>query len=153
MKLEDRIAAMRGAALREGRQPVPVLLQGVSRERTRAALTLIDRGSDVQVDAVFALLDDTQPSWCTPVRARKKFSDGATTAHIACHVGILQRGKTKMDREGRDYWIKPLRDVGAVEPVTLVDGEFIAAHVVAKSPYSAYLSTGADGRSASGVQC
>jgi hypothetical protein len=43
-----------------------------------------------------------------------------------------------MDREGRDYWIKPLRDVGAVEPVTVVSGEFITGHVVAKSPNSAY---------------
>ncbi len=45
-----------------------------------------------------------------------------------------------MDREGRDYWIKPLRDVGAIEPLTLIKGhkEFVPGHVVPKSPNSAY---------------
>lgn len=43
-----------------------------------------------------------------------------------------------MDREGRDYWIKPLRQLGGIEPITLNDGEFIAGHVKAKSPNSCY---------------
>lgn len=28
--------------------------------------------------------------------------DGASTAHLACHIGILQRGTLKLDRESRD---------------------------------------------------
>jgi len=52
----------------------------------------------------------------------------------------LQRGETKLDREGRDYWIKPLRDLGAIEPAYL-DAKtrtFLPGHPVAKSPNSAY---------------
>src|SRR5690606_3750904 len=66
------------------------------------------------------------------------FADGATTAQIACHIGILQRGKTKLDREGRDYWIKPLRDLGGFEAIYLHEGQFIAGHPKPKSPASAY---------------
>lgn len=32
------------------------------------------------------------------------------------YIGILQRGGyTKLDREGRDYWLKPLWEIGALE--------------------------------------
>lgn len=66
-------------------------------------------------------------------------ADGASTAHVGCHVGILQRGGTKMDREiARDYWLKPLRDVGAVELIQLHKRVFVAGHPVAKHPGSAY---------------
>lgn len=44
----------------------------------------------------------------------------------------------KLDREGRDYWIKPLREIGAIEEVTLLDGKFVSGHVKAKSPNSSY---------------
>lgn len=43
-----------------------------------------------------------------------------------------------MDREGRDYWIKPLREIGAIEEVTLFSGSFVSGHVKAKSPNSSY---------------
>lgn len=50
----------------------------------------------------------------------------------------MQRGGSKLDREGRDYWIKPLREIGGFEAITLQDGIFIAGHVKAKSPNSSY---------------
>ena len=92
------------------------------------------------VDAVFALLD-TRPNWFSKAPSDSAFKDGATTAHVGAHIGILQRGQnTKLDREGRDYWLKPLWEIGAIEKVTLEtkSRQFIDGHVKAKSPNSAY---------------
>ena len=100
----------------------------------------MDRESDDRVDAVFALLDNVSPSLFGVKRPDVKFCDGATTQQIALHIGTFQRGGTKLDREGRDYWIKPLRDIGAIEAVYLQPdiGTFILGHPVSKSPNSAY---------------
>ncbi|MCP3104191.1 hypothetical protein LZ198_35545 [Myxococcus sp. K15C18031901] len=140
MALEEEVTKIRNAALKAGRSPVPVTLQGVTKERIREVLAGIDRVSEELIDVVFALLDDQQPSWFSKAPSGAKFADGASTAHLACHVGILQRGDRKLDREGRDYWIKPLREVGAVNAVTLDPArrEFVAGHPVAKSSNSAY---------------
>lgn len=121
------------------RTKVPTTLQGVSKSRIEAVLQAAGTPhSDDIVDAVFALLDDTIPSQFSRGRGYT-LSSGATTAHIGAHVGIYQRrGKTKLDREGRDYWIKPLRNVGAIEPVTFANGVFVSGHPTAKSPNSAY---------------
>lgn len=92
------------------------------------------------VDAVFALLD-TRSSWFSKAPCGAAFRDGATTAYVGAHVGILQRGQSaKLDREGRDYWLKPLWEIGAIEKVTLESKtrRFIDGHVKAKSPNSAY---------------
>ncbi len=140
MALEEDVSKLRAAALEAGKQPVPERLQGVTKARIRDVLSGIDRVSEELIDVVFALLDDQQPSWFGKAPAGAKFSDGASTAHLACHVGILQRGDRKLDREGRDYWIKPLREVGAVNAVTLdpTRREFVVGHPVAKSSNSAY---------------
>lgn len=130
---------MRDEAMRIGTQPVSSTLQGVTKERVRDVLRLLERATEDSVDAVFALLDD-RPSWFARAPTGTRFCDGASTAHVGCHVGILQRGATKLDREGRDYWIKPLRGIGAIEAV-LFDarvGAFVRGHQVAKSPNSAY---------------
>lgn len=134
------MAAIRRVAIKAGRSPVPVRFQGVAKRRIRQILKQIDRLSNELADVVFALLDDKQPSWFLKAPNGARFCDGASTAHLACHVGILQRGGRKLDREGRDQWIKPLRDVGAVEPVTLDPKQrvFIAGHPTPKSPNSAY---------------
>ncbi|MFN0243206.1 MAG: BsuBI/PstI family type II restriction endonuclease [Planctomycetota bacterium] len=140
MGLEARIRQLRSDAIAQGRDPVATELQGVTKARIAEVLSALNRDTPDQVDVVFALLDDVQDSWfsCAPTGAR--FCDAATIAHLACHVGILQRGGLKLDREGRDYWIKPLRDIGAVEPVFLNSRtrEFLPGHPIAKSPNSAH---------------
>lgn len=122
---------------------LPDRLQGVTKERIRATLRAMDRESDDMVDAVFALLDDVTPSLFSRAPLDAHFCDGASTQQIATHVGTFQRGGTRLDREGRDYWIKPLRDIGAVEPVYLQPETraFVLGHPVAKSPNSAYRLT------------
>jgi hypothetical protein len=140
MALEEKVIALRDSAVQAGRDPVPSSLQGVTKDRIRAILKGISRESPELVDVVFALLDDRQPSWFSKAPPGARFCDGASTAHLACHVGILQRGHRKLDREGRDYWIKPLRDVGAVVAVSLdsAQRQFVAGHPIAKSMNSAY---------------
>ncbi len=140
MALEEKVKAIRDEAVRYGGEPVPPEFQCVSKDRVRRVLSMIDRSSPDIVDALFALLDDRTASWFPGGAAGLRFCDGASTAHIACHVGILQRNERKLDREGRDYWIKPLREVGAIEPVTLMKetGRFVAGHPIAKSSNSAY---------------
>lgn len=133
MSIQDSVMQLRD-------NPLPDQLQGITKARIRAVLKSIDRESDDIVDAVFALLDDITPSLFTSARPGTRFCDGASTQHIAAHVGTLQRASRRLDREGRDYWIKPLRELGAIEPVYLQPetGAFILGHPIAKSPNSAY---------------
>jgi len=134
LALHDRVAQLRKQA-----GGTPNAFQGVSKDRIRQVLTYLHLGTNADlVDGVFALLDDETDSWFAKPPQGAKITDGATTAHLACHIGILQRGNGKLDREGRDYWIKPLRELGGIEAITLQDGEFIAGHVKAKSPNSSY---------------
>ncbi|WP_322893474.1 MULTISPECIES: BsuBI/PstI family type II restriction endonuclease [unclassified Yoonia] len=113
--------------------------QGVDRDKIRRVLRRLDMdGNGDLVDCVFSLLDDETQTWFAKAPKGSTISSGASVAHLASHIGILQRGKTKLDREGRDYWIKPLRDLGGIEAVTLKDEVFIAGHVTAKSPNSSY---------------
>ncbi len=125
--------------LRAERGPLPDTLQGVTKDRVRAVLQYLDLGSNADlVDCTFALLDNQTASWFANAPKGATIADGASTAHLACHIGILQRDNVKLDREGRDYWIKPLRELGGFEAITLVKGEFIPGHVKAKSPNSCY---------------
>ena len=104
-------------------------------------LAVIDRCTDNMIDVVFSLLCD-EPSWYKKAAKNGyRFCDGASVAHIGTHVGILQRGgNLKLDREGRDYWLKPLWEIGAIEKVYLdsKDGIFRPGHPIAKSSNSAY---------------
>ena len=136
--IEKNVSELRAQRLSAGGLPVPSELQGVTKDRVVAVLSRLGISDALSVDAVYALLDDETPSWFSNAPSGASFGHGATTAHLACHIGILQRGGTKLDREGRDYWIKPLRGIGAIEPVLLYEGAFIEGHAVAKSPNSAY---------------
>lgn len=141
MTVESRMRDLRQARLAVGDPPTPSAYQGVTKARIRDLLDDIGRGSEDIVDTTFALLDDQTPSLFPKAPPGARFCDGASTAHIGAHVGILQRGgATKLDREGRDYWIKPLQEVGAVKPVYLDSRTrtFIPGHPKAKSPNSAY---------------
>ncbi|MEQ1893384.1 MAG: BsuBI/PstI family type II restriction endonuclease [Planctomycetota bacterium] len=140
MQLADKIVAMREDAIARGEAPVADMLQGVTKVRIAEVLRALDLETADRVDAVFSLLDNKRRSWFTTLPDDVMFSDGASIAHVGCHVGILQRGKSKLDREGRDYWIKPLREIGAIEPIYLDSDSktFVPGHPKAKSPNSAY---------------
>jgi len=62
MGLEEDVRAMLEEAQAEGRSPVPEALQGVTKERVRRVLTIIDRNTEDIFDAVYALLDDERDS-------------------------------------------------------------------------------------------
>jgi hypothetical protein len=138
MKLEDRLRSdVTGGKL----QPPPVTLQGITKETVADVLRALDRASRDRIDTVFALLDDLNPNlFLEAAEKGLKFCDGASTAHIACHVGVLQRKSGKLDREGRDYWLKPLWEIGALEKLYFDSekAEFLPGHPVPKSPNSAY---------------
>lgn len=139
MRLDQKVEAMRAASVADGRAPVAERHQGVHKERIQLVLKALSLEHPDITDAVFALLDDTRPSWFSSPPSGALFRDGATTAHVACHVGILQRGTGKLDREGRDYWLKPLRDIGAIEACYLSDQRvFVPGHPIAKSPNNCY---------------
>lgn len=140
MSIEDVVIARRIAAQEAGEQVVPDSYQGVTKQRVREVLTVIDRATDNMIDVVYSLLCD-ELSWYTrAARQELRFCDGASVAHIGTHVGILQRERNiKLDREGRDYWLKPLWEVGAVLKVYLdANSAFSPGHPVAKSSNSAY---------------
>lgn len=139
MALHDKVAELRARLLNDRGYATPPLYQGVGKDKIRQVLGGLALGHlpDL-VDAVFALLDDQTESWFAKAPEGARVCDGATTGHLACHVGILQRGGGKLDREGRDYWIKPLRNIGGIEAVTLVDEEFVSGHIRAKSGNSSY---------------
>lgn len=141
MALEENVAALRAQNIAAHGVAIANSLQGVDKEHIANVLKQIDRATQEQIDAVFALLDDVHPSWFS-VAAKKGhvFYEGATTAHIACHMGILQRDARKLDREGRDYWLKPLWEIGALEKCYYFKdtSTFIPGHPKAKSPYNCY---------------
>ena len=137
--VNERLSELRRDRLARLGQPMPDALQGVSKARITSALGALDLAANADlIDCVFALLDDQMLSLFANAPQGATFADGASTAHLACHIGILQRGAGKLDREGRDYWIKPLRDLGGIEAVTLEGGEFLPGHIKAKSPNSSY---------------
>jgi hypothetical protein len=134
MSVQDRFKALRKNRIESTGISIAETLQNVSKQRIDSVLQKVDRRTRDTVDCVFALLDDGTESF-----KGLKFSDGATVAHLGSHIGFLQRGgDIKLDREGRDYWIKPLKEIGAIEAVTLNEGVFISGHVKAKSPNSSY---------------
>jgi hypothetical protein len=138
MKLEDKL---RSDISSKKLLPPPGALQGVTKARITEVLRALDRDSRDRVDAVFALLDDINPNlFFEAAQKGLKFCHGASTAHIASHVGVLQRKSGKLDREGRDYWLKPLWEIGALEKLYFdpETADFLPGHPVPKSPNSAY---------------
>jgi len=96
-------------------------LQGITKERIADVLQALDLKTKDRVDAVFALVDDINPNlFFEAAQKGLRFCHGASTAHIACHVGeVLQRQTGKLDREGRDYWLKPLWAIGGSRKTVL----------------------------------
>jgi hypothetical protein len=139
MGLEDLIRKLRQDRIIAYGVEIPVDFNGITKDKIKLVLSKIGVDSPDTIDVVFALLDDQNKSWFGNAISYT-FADGASTAHIGCHVGILQRGKNKLDREGRDYWIKPLRDLGIIEAVTFISrvGIFVPGHPIPKSSNSAY---------------
>lgn len=140
MSIEDDIIERRNAAQKSGKQVVPDNYQGVTKHRISEVLAVIDQLNDNKLDVVYSLLCDELSWYPKAAKQELRFCDGASVAHIGTHVGILQRGRNiKLDREGRDYWLKPFWEVGAIEKVYLdPNAEFSPGHPVAKSANSAY---------------
>jgi hypothetical protein len=140
MSLNDRVRQIQEQYAAGGGSAVPSTLSGVTKDKVRKVLAQIDRETNDMVDAVFALLDDYNGSFFSKAAKTHKFKDGATVAHIGTHVGILQRSGSKLDREGRDYWLKPLWEIGAIEKVQYdsATNQFIHGHPTPKSPNNAY---------------
>lgn len=109
MGLEADIRQFRERQIKKGTPPVPEAFNRVTKDKVREVLNTVSRGTDDMADAVYVFLDN-RISWFSEAAMRGwKFSDGATTAHVVAHVGILQRGPlNKLDRQGRHYWLKPL---------------------------------------------
>lgn len=117
---------------------------GIPRDKIELVLERIGRGGNRnQVSVVGALLDDELPNGYLAVQETHSFSAGASTSHIFCHAGILQHGEKKIDRENRDYFIKPLTELGIVEPVYLNSEtkSFVPGHPIPKSPNNCYRLT------------
>lgn len=134
-KDEEYFARLR----RELGEPLPNKM-GISRERVERVLKQIDISDRNTVSVVMALLDDRLPNAYDMPPEGARFKDGASTSHLFCHAGILQQGEKKIDREGRDYHIKPLVDIGAIEQIYLdsMKREFVSGHPKAKSPNNCY---------------
>ncbi len=140
MSLNDRVRQIQEQYADGGNSPVPSTLSGVTKDKVGQVLALIDRNTVDMVDTVYALLDDHNANFFPKASKTHLFKDGATVAHIGTHVGILQRNAAKLDREGRDYWLKPLWEIGAIEKVYFdsTTQQFVHGHPVPKSPNNAY---------------
>lgn len=101
-------------------------------------LKKLDRYSDDMLDVIYCLSNNELPNLFSKLNSSIPISSGASVSHIGAYIGILIRGKNKLDREGRDYWIKPLVEIGILEPITLTNGTFVIGHTKAKSPNSSY---------------
>lgn len=117
--------------------------QNITLADIESVLRRLNQFSNDKRDVIWCLLNSDFPS---PFANATGYSiaDGASIAQIGCYVGILMRHGGKLDREGRDYWVKPLIDeIAAIERVTFSDGVFVSGHLKAKSPNSAYRLTDA----------
>ena len=117
--------------------------QNITLADIESVLRRLNQFSNDKRDVIWGLLNSDFPS---PFANATGYSiaDGASIAQIGCYVGILMRHGGKLDREGRDYWVKPLIDeIAAIERVTFSDGVFVSGHLKAKSPNSAYRLTDA----------
>lgn len=112
--------------------------QGINISTIEKVLKKLDRYSDDMRDVIYCLSNNELPSLFPKASTKFSISAGASVAHIGSYIGILLRNKNKLDREGRDYWIKPLVEIGILEAITLQNGEFVLGHTKAKSPNSAY---------------
>ncbi len=126
---------------------VPFEKQGITKSDVELVLKSIKMDNSKQINCIWALLDDELESIFDN---NFKFSDGATTAHIGAYIGVLLGdADIKTDREYiRDYYIKPLLEIGAIEPiiylkksnkkVNVPETGFYIGHLVPKSGGNCY---------------
>ncbi len=116
---------------------------GVPRERIERALRRLGRNTRNEVSVIVALLDDDLPNGYPQVQEELPFSAGANTQHIFHHVGILQHGERQIDRENRNYLIKPLIELGVIERAHLdsKSKSFLPGHPTPKSQNNCYRLT------------
>lgn len=132
-KVEDYFIRIR----EEGYRPLPSY-QNITLKNIEVFLKTIDRYSEDMRDVIYCLLNDELPNLYSKISKTYSISAAASVAHIGSYIGILIRGKSKLDREGRDYWIKPLVEIGVIEMITVNGKGFEQGHLKAKSPNSAY---------------
>lgn len=121
--------------------------QGIKKESIELVMNKMGMTKDSYINCIWAMLDDKLNNL---IDNKMKFKDGAKVAEIGGYLAILLAdAEIKKDREQvRDYIIKPLIDIGAVEPITYLkkDNEkvkvendgFYVGHLVPKSPNLAY---------------
>ncbi len=138
-KLEDWIKENEEILLK-GLSKTP---SGVSEDRVSKALSRLSLKSPEKCKmAVMALLDDQTSSFFTAISRDEKVCAGANVGHVACHIGFLQMGASKADRENiRDDVLRPMRILGVLDAVTLKDGEFVPGHVTANNSNNSYRLT------------
>lgn len=137
MRLDEKVILLKAAMVAKG---LPLASDNL-KQRIIGVCRKLSLANDNIIDAISALTDNVTDNWFSKMPKTARFCDGATVAHIGAHIGILQRNGTRgLDREGRDYWIKPLCNLGAVEKVYLDPKTkvFMAGHPVSKSPNNSY---------------
>lgn len=113
--------------------------QNISFKTVTLALEFFDLADKDKIDVVMSLLDNTLYSLFASADD-KSFADGASIADIGCYVGIWMRDGNKLDREGRDYWMKPLVECGITEELEWNSShkKFFSGHLTPKSPNGCY---------------
>jgi hypothetical protein len=114
-----------------------------TRARVNFILNRLGLATPERVETVLALLDHETPS---PFRTLAKrglpFGAGAGTRQILDYIAP-KLGKTRMDRELRDYIMLPLREVGILSKgwVDPKSGEIVPDYWKSKSPNNVYRLT------------
>jgi hypothetical protein len=116
-------------------------------ERVHSLLTALASYSDGRAAVMLALSDDVSPNpFSTLAAAGKPFSYSAGTRQIFDTIMPLLDLQRSPDREQRDYWILPLRELGLVDRTWVypakdrpADGRLIERGMhKTKSPNNAY---------------
>lgn len=144
IRLKEKVADYFKALHDEEKYIPQKTYQNISKEKVELFLSFFNFNKIDYVSTIMALLDNVLPNAFRSVSNIYSFSDGATIAQIGSYIGyLLNCSNGSIDRENvRDYYVKPLIEIGVIEPILLPKGQkiFILGHK-AKSPNNAYRLT------------